>query len=150
MTTLTRAREILDTIKIVAIGDDIVLPEEQWIQVGQPVISCECVVVGVINQTPSIAADQAVNAAGQMCAPTISASFIAAIVREGDPSHHDGSNYIHGLNEMSEAAERDGEILWEAITSAIPPSMVPTTGVVMNFEIEGNLISTSVTFSTGI
>lgn len=150
MTAMNRAREILDTIKVVAIGDDVVLPEEQWVQVGQPVISCACVTVGIINQSPSLTSDQSVNAAGQMCAPTISASFIAAIVREGDPSHHDGSNYIYGLNEMSEAAERDSEILWEAITSAIPPSIVPTTGVVINFEIEGNLISTSVTFSTGI
>lgn len=150
MTTIGRAREILETIKVVAVGNDVVLPEEQWVQVGQPVISCECVVVGVVNQSPSIVSDQSMNAAGQMCAPTISASFIAAIVREGDPSHHDGSNYIYGLNEMSEAAERDSEILWEAITSAIPPSLVATTGLVINFEIEGNLISTSATFSTGI
>lgn len=150
MTLMNRAREILETIKIVAIGEDIVLPEEQWVQVGQPVISCECVVVGAINQSPSLVSDQSVNAAGLMCAPTISASFVAAIVREGDPSHHDGSNYIYGLNEMSEAAERDGEILWEVVTSAIPPSLVATMNPVVNFEIEGNLISTSVTFSTGI
>ena len=150
MTLMSRAQEILDTIKIVAIANDTVLPEEQWIQVGQPVISCACVTVGVINQSPSITADAAVNAAGQMCSPTISASFVAAIARDCDVSHHDGSNYIYGISEMNDIAERDSEILWETITQAIPPSLAPTTGVIVNFELTGELVVTSVTFSTGI
>lgn len=150
MGVLNRANEILETIKVVAVAADVVLPDEEWVQVGQPAITCESICVGVLNMSPTTSAETSVNASGVYCSPIINVSFIAVIAREGDPTHHDGSNYIYGLTELSEEAERDGEVLWETITSAMPGSLAGTTGAVLNYEIEGGLIATSITFSTGI
>lgn len=147
---LDRAREILEAINTVAKANNVTLPEEQWVQVGQPVISCECVVVGVLNQSPSTDSETNQTASGMMCSPVRNSSFIAAIAREGDTAHHDGSNYIYGLTELSEVGEQDGEILWEAVTKMLTPLLTGTNGAIINYEFEGDILGTSITFTTGI
>jgi hypothetical protein len=147
---IERAEEILDAIRAVARSHQVTLPEEQWVQVGQPVISCSSVVVGVLNMSPSTDSETMMTASGNMCSPIRNSSFIAAISRDGDASNHDGSNYLYGLAELSKAGEEDGQILWEAITSMLSPALAGTAGVIVNYEFEGNMLATSVTFTTGI
>lgn len=106
VTPLDRARALRDELIAFATVRDHALPTPRYVQVGDIVRDCECLVVSVGNLTPDVNFDPV------DCVALRSATFLVEIIRGCAVVYDDdGMTIPELLEEVSEQGAADGQLL---------------------------------------
>lgn len=141
-TPLGLARTVMQLVNSAAIdlGDE--LPEQQWVQLGVPVMTCSSVAVGIMASREVALYDGKIQ-----CGSRLQADVTVGIVRECSIEHDQTGHTVPALAEaIALTMDSDSEVLSLA-ASGMPGQ---TSGASFTYSVEGGLAVVSMLVSSEV
>lgn len=136
-----RAVELAGLIVDQAELDEIELPALQWVQVGDPVITCESLCVTALGPEP-------LDGAPDRCIPPQVTTLIACVARDYICMNDDGIDDPEKVAAASIIQQADADMLWAAcwnLSMYLGPTLVS-----VNYLVEGGMIFTTLQLQIGV